>query len=173
MQTFLPYPCFQRSAEVLDPVRRWKQCVEARQLVKALEQGPLCRYDLAERKFVYGPISGSRPPAGSVYRTTPWYSHPACRMWRGRVDSLKLYFNTMLVQVLKVGSHVVTAFKCYDLTDYDGDRFQWPNPSPPTWLGHEDFHAAHRSNLLRKLPTFYGQYGWTEANDLEYVWPSP
>tara|TARA_R100000963_G_C4625321_1_gene91702 strand:+ start:320 stop:571 length:252 start_codon:yes stop_codon:yes gene_type:complete len=41
----------------------------------------------------------------------------------------------------------------------------------PKWLGREDIHASHRSNLLKKDPDFYGVLGWTEPHDLEYVWP--
>lgn len=164
MQTFLPYPDYQRTADVLDSARRWKQCIEARQLVNALEQGPLCRYDLAERRFVYGPIVGSRPPAGFAYRKTPWYGHPAAVMWRGRVESLKRYHDVMLSTVLRLRTHDVKAFGLYGAD---------PAATPPDWLGRESFHRSHRSNLLRKDPVFYGRYGWTEPNDLEYVWPNP
>ena len=41
----------------------------------------------------------------------------------------------------------------------------------PEWMGDEGFHASHRSNLLKKDPEFYGKYGWTEATDLDYLWP--
>lgn len=41
----------------------------------------------------------------------------------------------------------------------------------PPWFGNAALHASHRSNLLRKDATFYGQYGWTEKDDLPYVWP--
>ena len=34
-------------------------------------------------------------------------------------------------------------------------------------------HASHRSNLLRKDPEHYMQFGWTEPPDLPYVWPVP
>lgn len=34
-------------------------------------------------------------------------------------------------------------------------------------------HASHRSNLLRKEPEHYTQFGWTEPPDLAYVWPVP
>ena len=43
-------------------------------------------------------------------------------------------------------------------------------PIPPYWLGNSDFHASHRSNLLRKDPEHYSQFGWTESDDLPYVW---
>jgi hypothetical protein len=59
-----------------------------------------------------------------------------------------------------------------DYPDEHGDG----SPSPcfgqyPPWLGDEAFHASHRSNLLRKNPEWYGQFGWTEPDDLPYVWP--
>lgn len=41
----------------------------------------------------------------------------------------------------------------------------------PPWFGREDFHASHRSNLLRKHPDWYRQFGWYEPDDLPYVWP--
>jgi hypothetical protein len=44
------------------------------------------------------------------------------------------------------------------------------SPMPP-WWGDPAFHASHRSNLLRKDPVWYGQFGWAEPPDLPYVWP--
>lgn len=41
----------------------------------------------------------------------------------------------------------------------------------PPWMGDERVHASHRSNLLRKEPVFYGQYGWSEPSSLPYFWP--
>ena len=40
----------------------------------------------------------------------------------------------------------------------------------PWWLGKEDLHSSHRSNLLKKDPLFYGRYNWKESRDLNYVW---
>jgi hypothetical protein len=40
----------------------------------------------------------------------------------------------------------------------------------PSWLGNEDFHASHRSNLLRKNPEWYKKFGWKEPNNLPYIW---
>jgi hypothetical protein len=45
----------------------------------------------------------------------------------------------------------------------------------PPWM-HEyqtisKVAASHRSNLLRKDPKWYGQFGWTEPDDLPYFWP--
>ena len=47
----------------------------------------------------------------------------------------------------------------------------------PTWLGDEELHRSHRSNLIAKDPGFYRQrfaerFGG-EPDDLPYVWPAP
>lgn len=41
----------------------------------------------------------------------------------------------------------------------------------PPWFKLEEFHASHRSNLLRKHPNYYRQFGWREGPDLPYYWP--
>lgn len=41
----------------------------------------------------------------------------------------------------------------------------------PPWMGDTDFHASHRSNLLKKNIEYYSRWGWQEPHDLEYVWP--
>jgi hypothetical protein len=40
----------------------------------------------------------------------------------------------------------------------------------PGWFGRKNFHEAHRSNLLRKDPVYYGNLGWRESSDLPYLW---
>lgn len=62
MQTFLPYPNFQLSAECLDNKRLGKQRVEAWQILRALRG-----------------------------ETKGWVNHPATVMWRGHEQSLILY----------------------------------------------------------------------------------
>lgn len=42
----------------------------------------------------------------------------------------------------------------------------------PPWFGLEEFHASHRSNLLRKDFAFYSRYGWIEEDSLPYYWPT-
>lgn len=62
MQTFLPYPDFERSSSALDMRRLGKQRVECSQVLKAL--------------------------AGN---TSGWRNHPATLMWLGHEQSLCLY----------------------------------------------------------------------------------
>lgn len=67
MQTFLPYPCFERSVAVLDRKRLGKQRLEAHQIL--------------------GALSG---------QSTGWKNHPATKMWAGHVGALKVYYNDCL-----------------------------------------------------------------------------
>lgn len=124
MQTFLPYPNFEKSLNCLDYRRLGKQRVEAMQLLKG-----------------------------------QWPNHPASKMWRGYEEALKLYHN------LAIKTWIGRGFK-NNMSLFDvGDVVL------PPWFGDDRFHAAHRSNLLRKNSEFYSQYGWTEEDNLEYWWP--
>ena len=42
----------------------------------------------------------------------------------------------------------------------------------PHWFNDFNFHLAHRSNLLRKNPDYYGKFNWNVPSDLPYIWPS-
>lgn len=144
MQTFLPYPSFKRSAAVLDVKRLGKQRVEVLQLLLALS----------------GQKSG-------------WVSHPAAKMWRGHETALAVYGITICAEWLARGykdtclEKIVHVAKNFTKRDLSTDR----RFTRPSWLGVERFHASHRSNLLRKDPTHYGQFGWEESDDLPYYWP--
>jgi len=132
MQTFLPYPDFRRSLQVLDYRRLGKQRLEAHQLIRVISTG-----------------------------TGGWSRHPAARMWRGYLDALKLYYNLAIEEWVRRGYR--NRMKKMDI---EGEVLL------PPWFGDEAFHAAHRSNLLRKDPVYYGQYGWQEPPTLPYVWPN-
>lgn len=156
MQTFLPYADFEQSAECLDMRRLGKQRVEVLQLLTAMTTGP-------EKKVKLG--------NSEIVRVTPWYNHPAAKMWRGYEQALVHYGFVIIEEWLSRGykdtCHDKLCVVVGDLSDYwDPDTVVLP-----PWLGNEDFHAAHRSNLLRKDPVWYGQFGWTEPNDLPYIWP--
>lgn len=94
-------------------------------------------------------------------RSRGWVNHPATRMWRGYERALRQYLRACILTWDERGFHNNTI----PLPPCDADC------DLPPWLGNEEFHASHRSNLLRKDPGFYGRYGWTEPHDLPYVWP--
>lgn len=92
-----------------------------------------------------------------------WRNHPAVKMWKGYSDALKLYINAMISEWTHRGYN--NTMKMYIVITYDGVV------DYPPWFGNEEFHASHRSNLLRKDNEYYSKFGWSEPNNLEYVWP--
>jgi hypothetical protein len=93
-----------------------------------------------------------------------WRNHPAVKMWQGYEPALVIYAEAMIAEWVSRGYR-------------NNIFFLWPreelvNPQLPSWIGDPKFHAAHRSNLLRKDPIFYSQFGWSEPADLPYVWPT-
>lgn len=73
MQTFLPYPEFDKSAAVLDRQRLGKQRVEAYQIIRAIAYGG------------------------------GWSHHPIVKMWTGYVNALKLYSNAIVEEWVRRG----------------------------------------------------------------------
>jgi predicted TPR repeat methyltransferase len=52
------------------------------------------------------------------------------------------------------------------------DDVDAPDLGAPTWLGDEELHRSHRSNLLRKFPDHYASLFENDLpDDLPYVWP--
>jgi len=89
-----------------------------------------------------------------------WRHHPAVQMWRGYEDALRQYMNACIREWVRRGYRNTMALA--------------PVPAEvrlPPWLGDERLHAGYRSNLLRKDPDYYAQFGWIEAPDLPYYWP--
>jgi hypothetical protein len=97
-----------------------------------------------------------------------WPNHPASKMWRGYEGALANYLMAGVHELYRRGKDYHDRPWCQELFSYavGSDML-----SLPPWLGDPDFHASHRSNLLRKDPVWYGQFGWTEPDNLEYIWP--
>lgn len=145
MQTFLPYKDYKKIAVCLDSKRLGKQRVECFQIMLALTK---------ER---YG-----------------WQNHPIVKMWRGYETSLLRYSVAMCLEWKSRGfldtcqdkiSNLHLAFLQKQLRlkiDMElGD---------PIWLLDTKLHDSHRSNLLRKMPDWYIQFGWKVEPDLPYYW---
>ena len=87
MQTFLPYSCFTKSAQVLDKKRLGKQRVEAMQIINVLEG-----------------------------RGRGWENHPCTIMWDGYVEALKLYHNAVVMEWISRGyNNTMTLFEVGEL----------------------------------------------------------
>jgi ribosomal protein L27 len=95
----------------------------------------------------------------SLQKGSGWSRHPAVLMWKGFEDALIHYRNCMIEEWV---------FRGYRNTM---EIFSHGKIVLPAWFGDDEFHASHRSNLLRKDGEWYGQFGWEEPDNLEYVWP--
>jgi hypothetical protein len=151
MQTFLPVSDFAESARLLDSPRLGKQRVETLQILRAIELSD------------YG-----------------WANHPAVLMWRGRTPALVAYGLAMVRIWQERGFADTTAAQ---IGEFAPDVVGAPQADLaaagllPSWLGDEELHRSHRSNLIAKDPGFYrprfGERFGPEPDDLPYVWPGP
>jgi len=168
MQTFLPYSDFTKSAACLDNKRLGCQRKECLQILKVLACGP--EQVLYEDKWVSPFFKDSKPR-----RKTPWYNHPAVRMWRDHEQSLIDYGECICAEWVERGYEDACWNKITTFRGIFGGLFI---DNLPPWLGNESFHASHRSALLFKNFKHYSQFGWTEKptvpdskGKLPYVWP--
>lgn len=143
VNTFLPVPDYQESAQILDYRRLGKQRVEALQIVKA-----------------------------NLGLTKGWVNHPAAVMWRGHEASLISYGAAMCAVWMDRGykDNCLHQFLGHMSNLIIAEHPSVTTGNPP-WLGDPAFHESHQSNLLRKDPTYYGQYGWSVDDALPYYWP--
>ena len=89
-----------------------------------------------------------------------WMRHPVITQWRGYEDALRLYYDFALEEWADRGFRNIE-LKFIELPD---------EIELPHWLGDQDFHESHQSNLLRKNFGYYHQY-FDVPTDLPYVWP--
>ena len=149
MQTFLPFPDFERSARSLDARRLGKQRVECLQVVRGLTVAD------------YG-----------------WRHHPAVRMWRGHLEALGRYTLECCRVWTETGradtcaTTVLADLRAAGTTRVRTQAELADAGALPHWLGDPDFHLSHQSALVRKDPDHYGPLFPGVAPDLDYVWPA-
>jgi hypothetical protein len=147
MQTFLPYPNFLATAQVLDRKRLGKQRVETLQILRALEL----------------------PDYG-------WQNHPAVRMWRGRTPALVRYGLDCVRVWTGRGHGDSTADQIAEFAPWVRELSQADLQRQsllPSWLGDERLHRSHRSQLIAKDPDFYRPLFPESKEGLDYFWPEP
>jgi hypothetical protein len=91
-----------------------------------------------------------------------YHNHPAVSMWRGSETALKLYLRAVLFEWVDRGYQNGMAIP---LLNGEVIKMPW-------WLGDDRVHSSHRSNLLRKNLQHYSRFGWSEAPNNIYFWPS-
>jgi hypothetical protein len=95
-----------------------------------------------------------------------WQNHPAVKMWRGYESALIEYQRAICAKWTNRGYRDSCLEKSLAL-GITGDVVL------PPWLGNEQLHLSHRSNLLRKDPGFYGpKFENSLRQDVEYYWPT-
>jgi hypothetical protein len=94
-----------------------------------------------------------------------WKNHPITKMWKGYELSLIKYGIAICDEWISRGYKDICKDKIKLFYNYLGEQ-----EVKPEWLGNEELHNSHKSNLLRKFPEHYGQFGWKVSNDLPYVW---
>jgi len=93
-----------------------------------------------------------------------WKNHPATKMWAGHEAGLAAYGVDICQEWLNRGYKDTCLGKISALITPDYSDI-------PDWIGDDDFHLSHQSNLLRKDAEHYGKYFPTVPDDLEYIWP--
>jgi hypothetical protein len=147
MQTFLPYPSFERTARVLDLRRLGKQRVEALQVLRA------------QHIPNYG-----------------WRHHPVVKMWRGHDEALVSYGVAICREWLRRGHRDTVLEQLLALAPRGEVLSQAELRARgllPPWLGNRAFHRSHQSSLVRKAPDIYRAVFPNVPEDLPYVWPEP
>lgn len=163
MQTFLPLADFEPSLQTLNDKHLNGQRNEAYQIILALtEHQPTAKGDLWDGTSV-------EP------KTFRYAVHTVARQWKGYEFSLLAYLDSVMIvghsRGLFLTSDVVDrALACF-VASHPTEVWEYTDMEDPPWMGDERLHASHRSNLLRKDPAHYGQFGWKEPHDLPYFYP--
>ena len=147
MITLLPVKSFVKSMEFLDTLTLDRQRIEAAMILEVLTEEDY----LPHVKFV--------SPFNREF--IHWFKCPSVQMWKGYEEWLKLYIACAIGEFKFRGHSSNIATPKYDTSLQD----------PPEWLGLEELHASHRSNLIRRLPSHYQKFWPSENEELPYYWP--
>jgi hypothetical protein len=84
-------------------------------------------------------------------------------MWRGHVDALKLYYNTIVEEWIKRGFK--NNMKLYKISPY---------VEAPWFVKNPNVNYSHQASLIRKYPDYYGKIFTPPPVflDYKYIWPS-
>lgn len=99
MQTFLPYPDYDKTAACLDYRRLGKQRVECKQILKVL-----------------------------LGETDAWKNHPAVKMWEGSVRSLIFYAERICLAWVERG-YKDTLSAYFDEQNWKNSHLPWHTPT--------------------------------------------
>lgn len=93
-----------------------------------------------------------------------WVNHPAVKMWRGYRTALA-YYGFIICSEWRERGYNDSLLPQF-VVEIGEDPIDFPH-----WLGNDDMHTSHQSNLVRKLPEHYAPFFPDVPDDLPYVWP--
>jgi hypothetical protein len=160
IQTFLPFPDFAETAQVLDRQRLNKQALEAWQIMMT--------------NLKLDPEGNPREPKG-------WYNHPASLMWRGHDMALLEYIRAMVSEWILRGykSTILDKAEATMAVAIDRGLVVYPHADMPRWYKVprtlNAITKSHRLALLSKNYEWYSRWGWKEdtgtpPESYDYVW---
>jgi len=182
MQTFLPYASYAESAKALDNKRLGKQRVETLQVFQVLLGERLVTSDKVVKQVSVKDNDGEHITVDRVtkvprpreawdrepVKSKGWTHHPAVMMWRGHELELLKYQEAICAEWTDRGFRDSCLEKTHYLLAPHMDELK---EGAPSFIGNEDFHTSHKSNLIRKDEDHYAKQ-WDGLNgDLPYLWP--
>lgn len=96
-----------------------------------------------------------------------WQNHPAVNMWRGHLGALLAYQTAICYEWVANRGYKDT---CLEKTEALLSNVP-VSYDDPAWLGEDDIHTSHQSNLVQKDHIFYRPIFPDVPDNLEYVWP--
>ncbi len=157
MQTFLPYPSYLESAKCLDRLRLGKQRIEAKEILL------INLHLLNPQRYNLQFLSNYNMPKWRIKRHI---NHPCVLMWQSNLFELCIYGLSICQEWMNRGykdnQHLVLHELLKETLEFPQEKL-W-------FIGNEDFHNSHKSNLLRKDFNFYSKYNWNVVITLPYLW---
>jgi Pyrimidine dimer DNA glycosylase len=134
---------------------------------------PYADYNYSASALDYKRLGKQRVEAkqifGALERTEGgWVNHPAVTMWRSYEYSLALYGIAICEEWIARGYNDNLLPFFYETAEY----YSGFSMDDPHWLGIEQFHISHQSNLIRKDFDYYSPQFPGITNDIEYWWPT-
>lgn len=143
MQNFLPFPNFAESARSLDRARLGKQRIESQTTMRAL--------------------------TGQIAWGT---NQPIVLMWTGHEGALLAYIFEVCREWTERGYRDETFDRCWKMfRDWRSENGGSHVFRDPPWLGDPEYHAGHRTSLMRKMPEHYVPQFETITPITEPFWP--
>lgn len=97
-----------------------------------------------------------------------WPNHPVAKMWKDYKGALAVYGLACAIAMSKRPNwRQEVKDRWYGFWLRESGKHDL---IAPPFVGNEEFHRSHQSNLVRKDPEHYGKIFVDVPDDLEYIW---